>query len=243
VSREDFRRDLRGAFESISGPSSPSLSARVHEALVDAPERRGPVWFAGLAVAVIAVILVGVLFAAGPLSHRQLIPVIPGSSPSPSTKPSPTADASLPAFICSSSTLDGQPLNGPSAAPVKFVDAVRIGTHTGYDRITIEFQNGMPISVEMRPQGNTTFAQGASGQQVKLNGTSGLLATIHGADEHTAYPGTTEFKTGYNGLVEARQVEDFEGVVQWGLGLGGSGCYRAFYMLNPIRLVIDVQTS
>jgi hypothetical protein len=247
VSREDFRRDLRGAFESISGPSSPSLSARVHEALVDAPERRGPVWFAGLAVAVIAVILVGVLFVAGPLSHRQLIPVIPGSSPSPSpspsTKPSPTADASLPAFVCSSSTLDGQPLNGPSAAPVKFVDAVRVGTHAGYDRITIEFQNGMPISVEIRPQGNTTFTQGASGQTVVLAGSTGLLIVIHGADEHTSYSGSTDFKTGYKGLVEARQVEDFEGTVQWGLGVGGSGCYRAFFMTGPDRLVIDVQTS
>jgi hypothetical protein len=250
VSREDFRRDLRGAFESISGPSSPSLSARVHEALVDAPERRGPVWLAGLAVAVIAVILVGVLFVAGPLSHRQIIPVIPGSSPSPSAQaspsaspspaPSPSADASGPAFVCNSTF---SPINSQGSPAVAYVDAVRVGTHQGYDRITIEFKNGVPSQIEIRPQGNATFTQGASGQTVVLLGSKGLLIVLHGADEHTDYAGATDFKTGYQGMQEARQVEDFEGVVQWALGTSSTGCYRAFLLTNPNRLVIDVQTS
>jgi len=238
MSREDFRRDLRGAFESISGPSSPSLSARVHEALVDAPERRGgPLWLAGAAVAVIVVILVGILFVAGPLSHRQVVPVVPGASPSPSPS---TVVQQLGPFTCGTdlalNTL--QP-----ASNVIFVDGVRTGTHSGYDRITIQFQNGRPPTVEIRPQANATFTQGASGQTIVLQGSKGLLIIIHNADEHTAYSGATDFKTGYQGLVEARQTEDFEGTVQWGLGLNGDGCYRAYFMSSPDRLVIDVQTS
>ena len=47
---------------------------------------------------------------------------------------------------------------------------MRIGTHTGYDRITIEFKNGQPTSVEIKPQGNTTFTQDASGQKFVLLG-------------------------------------------------------------------------
>jgi hypothetical protein len=237
MSREDFRRDLRGAFESISGPSSPSLSARVHEALVEAPERRGPVWLAGVAVAVVAVLLVGILFVAGPLSHRQILPLVPGASPSPS--PSAVVQHLGP-FNCGTNLAINalQP-----SSNVVFVDGVRTGTHTGYDRITIEFQNGQPPTVEIQSQGTTTFTQGASGQQVVLQGSKGLLVTIHSADEHTAYTGSTDLKTGYNGLVEARQVQDFEGTVQWGLGLEGSGCYRAFFMTGPDRLVIDVQTG
>jgi hypothetical protein len=247
MSREDFRRDLRGAFESISGPSSPSLSARVHEALVDAPERRGgPVWLAGLAVAVIAVILVGILFVAGPLSHRQILP-IPGASPSASASPlttvtpSPSPTDTGPAFVCTGAF---QPLAG-SAPPstTAYVDAVRVGTHTGYDRLTIEFKNGQPATVEIRPQGNTTFTQDASGQKVVLQGSKGLLIVIHSADEHTNYSGPTDFKTGYQGLVEARQTGDFEGYVQWGLGTSSMGCYRVFFLPNPDRLVIDVQTN
>lgn len=245
MTREDFRRDLRGAFESISGPSSPSLSARVHEALVEAPERRGgPVWLAGVAVAVIAVILVGILFIAGPLSHRQVVPPVPAASPSPSASPSPTASPTAtdngPAFVCTGSF---QPLIGYAPPTTAYVDAVRVGTHSGYDRITIEFKNGDPATVDIKPQGNTTFTQDASGQQVVLQGSRGLLIVIHGADEHTDYSGATDFKTGYQGLIEARQMGDFEGVVQWGIGTSSMGCYRVFFLPNPDRLVVDVQTS
>ena len=71
----------------------------------------------------------------------------------------------------------------------------------------------------------------------------GILVTITTADEHTAYSGPTDFKTNYTVLVEARQVQDFEGTVQWGLGLSKSACYRAFFIANPVRLVIDVQNT
>jgi hypothetical protein len=76
-----------------------------------------------------------------------------------------------------------------------------------------------------------------------LAGSAGLLVVIKGADEHTAYSGATDFKTNYPVLLEARQVEDFEGTVQWGLGLSKSACYRAFFLTNPTRLVIDVQAG
>jgi hypothetical protein len=246
MSREDFRRDLRGAFESISGPSSPSLSARVHEALVDAPERRGPVWLAGVAVAVVAVILVGILFVAGPLSHRPVITPVPGGSPSPSAAPSasaapsPSPVASTSPFVCSSTPDLVTNHSGPTVA---YVDAVRVGTHTGYDRITIEFKNGLPSQIEIKAQDNATFTQGASGQTVVLQGSKGLLITLRGSDGHTDYSGGTDFKTGWQGLQEARQVQDFEGVVQWALGTSSVGCWRVSYLTNPDRLVIDIETS
>src|SRR5579859_241509 len=241
MSREDFRRDLRDAFESISGPSSPSLSARVHGALLDAHGRPGPMWLAGAAVAVVAVMLVGILFVAGPLSHRQIVPPVPGASPTPSPSPSPSAVVvTLGPFTCGTDLA----INGMQpSSQIVFVNGVRTGTHTGYDRITIQFQNGQPPTIEIRPQSNSTFTQGASGQTVVLQGAKGLLIIIHSADEHTSYTGATDFKTGYAGLVEARQVEDFEGTVQWALGLNGDGCYRAQFLSNPDRLVIDVQTN
>jgi hypothetical protein len=40
-----------------------------------------------------------------------------------------------------------------------------------------------------------------------------------------------------------RKVGDFEGVVQWALGLSKPACYRATIMANPARLVIDIQTG
>jgi hypothetical protein len=126
---------------------------------------------------------------------------------------------------------------------VVFVSALRTGTHTEYDRLTIEFSNGVPSSVEVRPIRGTQFTQSPSGMEVTLKGSNGVLITIHGADLHTSYTGPTDIVTGYPRLAEVRRVQDFEGVVQLGLGVNGSGCYRAFFLANPNRLVVDVPAA
>ena len=110
-------------------------------------------------------------------------------------------------------------------------------------RVIYLFQNGGPSKVDLSTQSNAHFTQGASGQPVILRGNAGILVTITTADEHTAYGGPTDIKTNYTVLVEARQVQDFEGTVQWGLGLSKAACYRAFFIANQVRLVIDVQNS
>lgn len=241
MTREDFRRELGDAFESISGSPSPALSDRVRAALVEAPEHGDRVWIAALAAAVITVILVGVLVVANPLNF----PLIPGGrgkstpiitpapvgTPSPSPVTSPTAK-----YICGASTaFVGQ---GP-----QLIDAVRTGTHAGYDRLTIEFKNGLPETVEVRPQTDTKFMTDPKGDTVTLAGQVGLRVKIYSADAHTAYSGPTDIKTGYSGLLEVRQLGDFEGYVTYGLGLSGPGCYTATILTNPTRLVIDIQTG
>jgi hypothetical protein len=237
MTNDSFRRDLNRAFEAMSGPPSPALSARVRSALSGpAPARPGPFWIAGLAAALIAAIVIGVFVVSN--FNRHLTNSVPGAMPSASPVQTPP-DSNLPAFVCGSSA----PIGSQNAPLSAYIDAVRTGTHVGYDRVTIEFQNGPPSSIELRQQSNSTFTQGASGQIVTLAGSAGLLVVIHGADEHTAYSGATDFKTNYPVLVEARQMEDFEGTVQWGLGLSKSACYRAFFLANPTRLVIDVQAG
>jgi hypothetical protein len=251
MSRESFRRDLNRAFDAMSGPPSPALSARVRSALSEpAPARTGPFWIAGLAAALIAAIVIGVFVVAN--FNRHLTSVVPGTLPSaspsasasasPGVTPTPVQtppDSNLPPFVCgSSTTITSQ--NAPLSA---YIDAIRTGTHAGYDRITIEFQNGQPTSIELHPQSSSRFTNSPRGDNVTLAGSAGLLLTIQGADEYTAYSGGTDFKTDYPVMLEARQVQDFEGVVQWGLGLSKSACYRAFFLANPTRLVIDIQTS
>jgi hypothetical protein len=41
-------------------------------------------------------------------------------------------------------------------------------------------------------------------------------------------------------LAEVRLLQNFEGVVQWGLGLNHQSCKRIFTLSSPTRLVIDV---
>jgi hypothetical protein len=249
VTNENFRRELGHAFDEMAGSPSAALPDRVRSSLADAPERRGPFWIAGVAAAMIAAIVVGLLVVSN-MNHHQtsVVPgagpspspsASPGAGPNPSPSASPSSTAALPAFTCSSS---GQIIDFAQPPPQALVDAVRPGTHAGYDRLTIEFKTGHPTGLSVEEQGSTNFTQGASGQPVTLGGSEGLLVTIQNADEHTDYSGPIDFKTGYAVLVEARQVQDFEGTVQWGLGLSKSACYRAFFLTNPTRLVIDIQT-
>ncbi|TMC54731.1 MAG: AMIN domain-containing protein [Chloroflexi bacterium] len=244
MTNENFRRELNNAIDQMSGSPSPALRDRVRSSLAGAPAATGHYWIAAVAAAVIAVLLVGVLVVANPLNRRSPSPAGPiaGSSPTPTPSApgvSPTPTSSLPAMVCASTP----PTTGASAPAETYIDRLATGTHTGYDRLTIEFTNGQPSSVEVKPQAGTTFTRSPSGQTVTLLGSNGILVIIHGTDLHTAYTGSFDIKTGYTGLVEVQRVEDFEGVVQLGLGISGPACYRSFFLSNPDRLVIDIQTS
>ena len=131
----------------------------------------------------------------------------------------------------------------PVGAPITYVDDFRKGMHPGYDQITVQFSNGIPgESVEIKPQVGTKFTMDGSGQEVTLKGTNGILVTIKGADMHTMFQGNVNSVTGYPAMVEIRQLGDYEGVITLGLGIHGPACYQAFYLTNPYRLVVEVQS-
>jgi hypothetical protein len=236
MSRDDFRRELGHVFDEMTGSPTAALPDRVRSSLANVPEQRAPFWIAGMAAALIGVIVVGVLVLAEFNRHQtRLAPVgVPTSSPSAS----PTPDSTLPAFVCAG----GSAQSTTPAPAVAFIDALRTGTHPGFDRLTIEFKNGLPGSFELGMQTGTTFTTSPKGDKVTLLGKNGILVVIRGSDLHTSYSGSTDLKTGYATLVEVRQVEDFEGVVQLALGVSGATCYRAFTMTGPDRLVIDIQS-
>jgi hypothetical protein len=250
---DDFRRQLNRVFDDVSGSPNPDLSDRVRSAVASAPEAPRGYWVAAVAAGVIAVLLIGVLAANNPL-RRSTAPVGAGPSPtasasvqgSPSPTPSPNASPSatptsqLPAFVCGQSDLPAAQANQP---PVVFIGALRTGTHSSYDRITVEFTNGMPQDVQVGAPGGTSFTASPSGMTITVKGQHGILVTIHGSDLHTSYTGSIDIVTGYATLAEVRRVQDYEGVVQLGLGVNGAGCYRVFWLTNPNRLVIDVQAA
>jgi len=249
VSNDNFRRELGHVFDDIAGSPTSALNDRVRSSLAGAPEQHGPYWIAGVAAAAMAAVVVGVLFVGTPLNRPpNTIGPAAGSSPSPtssvepspSASPAPTPDSNLPAFQCTSSAQHYDGTQTPSQA---VIGALRTGTHPGYDRLTIELKSGGLTDIQLQTQAGTTFTRSPRGDQVTLAGKNGILLIIRGADLHTGYTGSNDIKTGYASLVEVMQVEDFEGVVQLGLGVSGSTCYRAFVLTNPSRLVIDIQAA
>jgi len=54
----------------------------------------------------------------------------------------------------------------------------------GLRRVTVEFENGQPGSISIRPQASNTFNQSPSGQPLMLAGRHGVLVIIRGTDAH-----------------------------------------------------------
>jgi len=203
----------------------------------------------GVAAVLVAAVAVGVMFAinANRPQPTGSLPVGSVTSPSasagqaspiaaPASSPASPAVTNQVAFTCSATNLTA---NGSPAT--SFLDALRTGSHVGYDRVTVEFKNGLPGSISIRPQAGTTFNQSPSGMAIKLTGRHAILVIIRGADAHTAYSGARDIKRSYPGLAEVRVLEDFEGQVSLGLGVNQTACYRATLLANPARLVIDVK--
>lgn len=192
----------------------------------------------GQAAVLLFAIIVGSILVAN--LQRRLSGTTPTSASPRATSAPATPDAlsALP-FNCVTSAGLGI---GP-APKVAYVDAVRAGAQAGFDRVTIEFVDGAPAETTLSTQSGAQFKQGGSGQTVTLKGQDGALVTLHGADSHARYDGPTDIKTGYPVVLELYKVQDFEGTVQWAIGLAQKPCYRFAYLDNPNRLVIDFRAS
>lgn len=153
-------------------------------------------------------------------------------SASPSTSPIPTPSPTPPAgFVCG--TVTGGNVAGST------VSTVRVGQHAGYDRFVIEFAAGVP-AFTVAPQGTTTFTRSPKGDQVTLEGNSGVLVTVHSVTNWIGYNGPVAFLPRYPFLRQAILVENYEGYQQWALGVRGTACVRVAVYDSPSRLVVDV---
>lgn len=113
----------------------------------------------------------------------------------------------------------------------------------GYDRFVLQFDSPVPTYTVKR-QATPVFPLGPSGQSITLSGTAGALVRVHSATGANTFSSSTDIThTEYLVLREARQTEDFEGYVSWGLGLTKQACLRTFTLTDPPRLVVDFTTA
>ena len=144
------------------------------------------------------------------------------------------------------------PVAGGGATDVKVVD-VRVGSHSGYDRITFEFARPEPPApADSLPSFSLTRQQritrDGSGDPVAVSGGALYLLVLQGASgvdlsgEQVVetYKGPKEFKPNFPALVELRHAGEFENVLSWGIGLNGPRCARASRLTAPLRLVLDI---
>jgi hypothetical protein len=120
----------------------------------------------------------------------------------------------------------------------------RVHSEGLYDEFALQFDSVTAIpSYSVKRQAKPIFTQSPSGQPITLSGTSGVLVQLRNATGGAAFTGQTDYtQADYPVLKEARLLEDFEGHVQWGLGLSSAACIRITLASEPARLVIDFQS-
>jgi hypothetical protein len=172
-----------------------------------------------------------------------------GESASPSASeeasaaaPSASADA-IPSDELGEFTCELPIVEDPSVAVANIVD-VRIGSHSGFDRVVFEFEQGTPELTLSRAE--PPFTADGSGFPVEVEGASFLALVMRGGSKQTdegtsSYDGPTDFADGGPALVHLVEGGDFERQSTWYFGLAAEDCVRVLLLDDPHRLVIDIE--
>ncbi|MFC4615322.1 hypothetical protein ACFO3K_11420 [Cellulomonas algicola] len=172
-----------------------------------------------------------------------------GSPTGTPTSPAPSATTPAPEPGAEAEAGDFSPANAqltadPSGTPVTVTD-VRVGSHEGYDRVVYEVAGGGV------PGYRVTYVDQAvedgSGATVDVAGDAVLDVWLTG----TGYPhdtGHEEFAQDVGPregtVVQVTRPLTFEGMTQSVVGVAGERRpFRVFVLQDPVRVVVDVQSS
>jgi hypothetical protein len=137
-------------------------------------------------------------------------------------------------FSCADETWGG---NGPQAQ----LTAVRMASHNGYERMTLEFSGSSTVpAYGLVRQKSPDFVKDASGQPVRLAGSAGLKVYLKPVT--AANPLPIDKPAGAD-IREISLIGNFEQQVILGVGLSQPACVRVLELSKPTRLVVDFDTT
>jgi hypothetical protein len=154
------------------------------------------------------------------------------SSSSPVTTTPPTGSGST------------TPVSVAPTQPAAHLTAVRAARQDSVDRVVLEFADRVPgysISYKQKPimntEGNPVALAGSTALVVHMQAASGF----NQASGQSTYTGPKELKpAGTRAVQDVAQVEDFEAVLSWAVGLNAEAPFRVSTLASPPRLVIEV---
>jgi hypothetical protein len=131
----------------------------------------------------------------------------------------------------------------PGAPPV-ILRAVQAASHPGYDRVVFEFAGdsvpGYHVEYASKP-----VRQCGSGNPVSIAGAGRLVVRFQPAQAHDDRGNPTlverDRTPALAGVKQMKLVCDFEGQVEWVIGVAAAGPYRVLEIAGPGRLVLDVR--
>lgn len=133
-----------------------------------------------------------------------------------------------------------------SAPPVAILREVRAAGHQGYDRLVFEFSEGPLPGYHIEYAGGAVHECG-SGREIDLSGENRLIVRLEPAQAHDDRGNATieerRLTPALGTLKELSITCDFEGQVEWVLGLAARAPYRVIELGEPPRLVLDVSNA
>jgi hypothetical protein len=132
------------------------------------------------------------------------------------------------------------PVSTPEDSEQGELTDVRVGEHDGFVRVVFTFANLVPgYSVK---HAEPPFVQDGSGEEVTVEGDGHIAVrlTARAHDEEGKSSAPAKIAAGAP-LTEVVRLGDFEGVVNYVIGLTATRPFKVFTLSGPARLVIDIQ--
>ena len=137
------------------------------------------------------------------------------------------------------------PVSTPAQNHAKLV-AVRVGDQGGFDRVTFEFQGGLPgysvrftpRPIQEDPSGKEVAVQGDNVLAVHLSGASGV--DLSGGKVTQTYTGPTRFAATTPSVAELVLTGDFEDVLSWAVGTHGKPAFKVGVDAAGQRVIVDI---
>ena len=121
---------------------------------------------------------------------------------------------------------------------------IRTGAHDCFERVVIEFGGSGELPGYWVRYESDPILQSPSGQPVDVAGDATLVVSVAAwmpDTEGNGYSGPTQiFPTNVTNIVELRQIENFEGMHQWAIGLDRERDFAVMTLTDPVRIVIDI---
>lgn len=130
----------------------------------------------------------------------------------------------------------------PSGGTATLV-AARAARHDGYDRFVLEFSDDLP-GYRIRYPGEPLFQCG-SGRPIEVAQAATLQVELRRSAAHDDQGNVTiserQLSPGLPMLHTARLTCDYEGIVEWVLGVDARTPFRVFTLQEPARVVVDIR--
>lgn len=166
--------------------------------------------------------------------------------------------ATSPTTSTTATTTTRATLEGASTTPVTWTSpitetalltGVRAASHSGYDRVVFEFENGIP-GYDVRYVEPPILADG-SGEAVAVDGGAVLVMRMEPAldadltqeSAPRTYTGPTRFSPSASVVVELVRTGGFEAVLSWAVGVDEQRPFRVTRLEDPARIVLDVSST